>query len=193
MSPADWLQWLGFQLSLSVLAVGGAMTLAPELHRYLVAEHGWISDVQFGAAITLAQAAPGPNVLFIAVLGWQVGWASVPAAAGPLLQSSLAALGLMVALVGVMAPSTALTYGASRWVQRHRERLVVQAFQKGMAPIVVGVMLSTAWLVGQSAGIWAEPKLAALAALSLLLVWRTQVHLLWLLGAGALAGGMGWV
>ena len=59
--------------------------------------------------------------------------------------------------------------------------------------IVVGVMLSTAWLVGQSAGIWAEPKLAALAAVSLLLVWRTQVHLLWLLGAGAFAGAMRWV
>ncbi|MBQ0936089.1 chromate transporter [Ideonella paludis] len=193
MSPADWLQWLGFQLSLSVLAVGGAMTLAPELHRYLVAEHGWISEVQFGAAITLAQAAPGPNVMFIAILGWQVGWASVPAAAGPLWQSSLAAMGVLVALGGVLAPSAALTYGASRWVQRHRQRLGVQAFQKGMAPIVVGVMLSTAWLVGQSAGIWAEPRLAALAAVSLLLVWRTQVHLLWLLGAGALAGAMGWV
>ena len=193
MSAADWLQWLGFQLSLSVLAVGGAMTLAPELHRYMVTEHGWISDVQFGAAITLAQAAPGPNVLFIAVLGWQVGWASVPPTAGPLQQASLAGLGLLVALLGVMAPSTALTYAASRWVQRHRQCLVVQAFQKGMAPIVVGVMLSTAWLIGQSAGVWADAKLAVIAALSLLLVWRTQVHLLWLLGAGALAGAMGWV
>lgn len=193
MSATDWLQWLGFQLSLSVLAVGGAMTLAPELHRYMVTEHGWISDVQFGAAITLAQAAPGPNVLFIAVLGWQVGWASVPPTAGPALQASLAGLGLLVALLGVMAPSTALTYAASRWVQRHRQRLVVQAFQKGMAPIVVGVMLSTAWLIGQSAGVWADAKLAVIAALSLLLVWRTQVHLLWLLAAGALAGAMGWV
>ncbi|MDZ7813753.1 MAG: chromate transporter [Ideonella sp.] len=193
MSAADWLQWLGFQLSLSVLAVGGAMTLAPELHRYLVAEHRWISDVQFGAAITLAQAAPGPNVLFIAVLGWQVGWASVPAASGPLLHSAMATLGMLVALVGVMAPSTVLTYAASRWVQRHRERLAVQAFQKGMAPIVVGVMLSTAWLVGQSAGVWADLKLAALALLSLLLVWRTQVHLLWLLGAGGVAGALRWV
>ncbi|TDM08811.1 MAG: chromate transporter [Ideonella sp. MAG2] len=193
MSAMDWLHWLGFMLSLSVLAVGGAMTLAPELHRYMVLEHGWISDVQFAAAITLAQAAPGPNVLFIALLGWQVGWAAVPGAAGAWLQTAMALLGLAVALGGVLAPSTALTYWASRWLQRHRQHWAVQAFQKGMAPVVVGVMLSTAWLIGQGAGVWADTKLAALALLSLLLVWRTQLHLLWLLGAGAFAGAMGWV
>ena len=123
---------------ISALAVGAGGgrrdDVGPELHRYLVAEHGWISEVQFGAAITLAQAAPGPNVLFIAVLGWQVGWSSVPATAGPVLQSSLAALGLLVALLGVMAPSTALTYGASRWVQRHRERLVCPSLPKRHGP-----------------------------------------------------------
>lgn len=193
MSAVDWLQWLGFMLSLSVLAVGGAMTLATDLHRYMVAEHGWITDVQFAAAITLAQAAPGPNVLFIALLGWQVGWASVPNAAGACLQAVMALLGLAVALGGVLAPSTALTYWASQWLQRHRQHWAVQAFQKGMAPIVLGVMLSTAWLIGQGAGVWAEPQLAALALLSLLLVWHTRVHLLWLLGAGAGAGAMGWV
>jgi chromate transporter len=32
-----------------------------------------------------------------------------------------------------------------------------------------------------------------LAAVTALLVWRTRIHLLWLLGAGAVLGGLGWV
>jgi chromate transporter len=29
--------------------------------------------------------------------------------------------------------------------------------------------------------------------LTALVVWRTQVHMLWLIGLGALLGGLGWV
>ena len=72
MSLSDWIQLLLFHLSLSLLAVGGAITLAPDLHRWLVNEHGWLTEAQFNQSIALAQAAPGPNVLFIAT-GWTVG------------------------------------------------------------------------------------------------------------------------
>ena len=65
---------------LSLLAVGGAITTAPDMQRYVVGEHGWISDAQFTASVAIAQAAPGPNVLFVAVIGWNVaGLAGVPA------------------------------------------------------------------------------------------------------------------
>ncbi|HWI11861.1 MAG TPA: chromate transporter, partial [Burkholderiaceae bacterium] len=59
-------------LVLSLLAVGGAITTVPDMHRYIVAEHHWLTDAQFTASIAIAQAAPGPNVLFVAVLGWNV-------------------------------------------------------------------------------------------------------------------------
>ncbi|HEV7913768.1 MAG TPA: chromate transporter, partial [Albitalea sp.] len=62
----------GHFLLLSVLAVGGAITTTPEMHRYLVAEHHWMSDAEFTASVAIAQAAPGPNVLFVAVMGWNV-------------------------------------------------------------------------------------------------------------------------
>ena len=57
---------------LSLLAIGGAITTAPDMQRYVVAERGWLSDAQFTASVALAQAAPGPNVLFVAVVGWNV-------------------------------------------------------------------------------------------------------------------------
>ena len=36
-------------LILSLLATGGAVTLAPEMHRYMVTEMGLLSDAQFTA------------------------------------------------------------------------------------------------------------------------------------------------
>ena len=62
------LDLLGCFVTLSLLSVGGAITTVPEMHRYLVAQNPWLTDSQFSASIALAQAAPGPNVLFVAVL-----------------------------------------------------------------------------------------------------------------------------
>ena len=73
LQPADWLQLFVYYLSLSLLAVGGAISTAPDMHRHLVGQQGWLTDPQFSASIAIAQAAPGPNVLFIALLGWNVG------------------------------------------------------------------------------------------------------------------------
>jgi len=70
---ASWLDLFTHFASLSLLAVGGAITTAPDMHRYLVGEQGWLSDAQFSSSIALSQAAPGPNVLFVALLGWNVG------------------------------------------------------------------------------------------------------------------------
>ena len=73
LSSADWLDMFQHFASLSLLAVGGAITTAPDMHRYLVDETHWLSDAQFTSSIALAQAAPGPNILFVALMGWNVG------------------------------------------------------------------------------------------------------------------------
>ena len=65
---ADWLDLFSHYLTLSVLAVGGAITTLPEMHRYLVDQQHWLSEAQFAASVAIAQAAPGPNILFIALM-----------------------------------------------------------------------------------------------------------------------------
>ena len=50
----DWLSLTGQFLSLSLLSIGGAITVAPDMHRYLVTEHGWLSDAQFNSSIALS-------------------------------------------------------------------------------------------------------------------------------------------
>ena len=194
LSPADW--WSMFQhfASLSLLAVGGAITTAPDMHRYLVDENHWLSDSQFTSSIALAQAAPGPNILFVALMGWNVGLNAAAGLGGGWLSAALAALGVLVAMLGIMLPSSILTYTATRWAHQHRERLAVRAFKSGMAPIVIALLLATAWLLtmghDQPSRDW---PLYALTLATTLVVWRTKVHMLWLIGAGALLGAWGWV
>ena len=191
LQPLDWLNLFFYYISISLLAVGGAIATAPDMHRFLVERQGWLTDLQFNASIAIAQAAPGPNVLFIALLGWNVGINA--GGAGPAGWAS-GALGMVLSMVGIMLPSTTLTWLATRWGHRNRERRGGRAFKQGMAPVVIGLLLATAWLLGSAhsnpATDWALWLLTAVCAL---LVWRTRLHLLWLLGAGALLGALGWV
>jgi chromate transporter len=167
--------------------VGGAITTAPDMHRYLVDEMGWLTDPQFSASIAIAQAAPGPNVLFIALFGWNVG---LNAGGIP-----LAFLGLTLTMLGSLIPSTTLTYLAARWGHENRELRGVRAFKQGLAPIVVALLVATGWILatGSSYDATRDWPIWAIAIVSTILVWRTKIHLLWLLGAGALIGWLGWL
>lgn len=192
MHPGDW--WALFQqfCMLSLLGVGGAITTAPEMHRFLVDEHQWLNDAQFTSAIALAQASPGPNVLYIAVMGWTLGLnAAGGLNAGPQAWA-LGLFGVGVMMLGIMLPSSLLTYIATRWAYRHRDMRGVKAFKAGMAPIVVALLVCTSWLLtaahDQASRDW---PLWLLTAATALLVWRTRIHMLWLLAAGAVLGAMG--
>lgn len=193
-ATVHWLDLFGHFAMLSLLAVGGAITTAPDMHRYLVTEQGWLTDAQFTSSIALSQAAPGPNVLFVALLGWNVGLNAGGGPAGGALAWAWAGLGVVTTMVAILLPSSLLTYTATRWAHRHRERLGVRAFKAGMAPIVIALLIATGWLLTavhndprRDAGLW------ALTAVAALLVWRTRIPLLALIGAGGLLGALGWV
>ena len=185
-SAQDWLGLFVHYLSLSLLAIGGAITTAPDMHRYLVDQQHWLTDAQFNASIAIAQAAPGPNVLFIALMGWNVGLN-----AGGMLTGLL---GVFTTMLGILIPSTTLTYLAAQWGHRNRDLRAVRAFKQGMSPIVVALLIATGWiLAGSNGGDLKHWPLWLLTGLTALVVWRTKIHLLWLLGAGALLGWFGLV
>ena len=185
---SEWLALFFHYLSLSLLSIGGAITTAPDMHRFLVDQQHWLTDAQFNASIAIAQAAPGPNVLFIALMGWNVGLN-----AGGVLTGLM---GVFTAMLGILIPSTTLTYIAAQWGHRNRELRAVRAFKQGMSPIVVALLVATGWIL---VGTNSTPEGSALqnwpmwllAATTAVVVWRTKIHLLWLLGAGALLGWFG--
>ncbi len=192
LGVSDWLALFVHFMVLSLLSVGGAITTVPEMHRYLVTQQGWLNDAQFTSSIALAQAAPGPNVLFVALMGWNLGLnvAGGPGA-GPVAWG-YALLGMLASMGGILLPSTTLTFLATRWGHQNRELRAVRAFKQGMAPIVVALLIATGWLLSASHN---DPQrdwpLWLLTAAATILVWRTRLHLLWLLGAGALLGAFG--
>ena len=182
----DWASLFLHYLSLSLLSIGGAITTAPDMHRFLVDQQGWLTDAQFNASIAIAQAAPGPNVLFVALLGWNVGLNAGGTLTG--------LLGVLVAMTGILIPSTTLTYLAASWGHRNRELLAIRAFKQGMAPLVVALLIATGWILATATG--TVPKdwpLWLATVVTALIVWRTRLHMLWLIGAGALLGWFGWI
>ena len=177
LSGAELLGLFGHFLVLSLLAIGGAITTAPDMHRYVVAEHHWISDAQFSASIAIAQAAPGPNVLFVAVLGWNV--------AGP--------IGTLATMAGTLLPSTALTLRATRWGTRRRETRGLRAFTTGLTPLTIGLLVATGWLLARPYVGTTVQGFGALAliAVSIVVMLRTRLSPIWMVGLGALVGALG--
>ena len=174
MDPPQLLSLFAHFLLLSLLSVGGAITTAPDMHRYLVVEQGWLNDAQFTASVALAQAAPGPNVLFVAVLGWNV--------AG--------AVGAGVTLLGMMLPSTTLALWATRWGARRAQTRFVRAFKAGFAPLTIGLLFATGWVLADRLRV-AWPVLV-LVAITVWLCLRTRVGPLWLVAGGMIAAALGW-
>jgi chromate transporter len=182
----DWAELFTHYLTLSLMAVGGAITTLPEMHRYLVDQHHWLSEAQFTASVAIAQAAPGPNILFVALMGWNVG-----INAGGV---GNALLGMLLTMTGILLPSTTLSYLCAHWSHRNRELRGVRAFKQGMGPIVIALLIATGWILASAhkdpAHDW---PLWLLTAATALITWRCKIHLLWLLAAGALLGWFGLV
>jgi chromate transporter len=164
------LAW-GF-MAISLIAVGGGNAVVPEMNRLAVDVHGWMSDARFAQLFALAQAAPGPNVLVVGLIGWQVaGFA-----------------GMMVATAAMTVPAGVLAYGFSRLRTRLRGNARLRLVERGLVPVAVGLILAAGILLGLTAATgWVA---VALTIGSTLFVWRSDRSPLWVLAAGALAGAL---
>ena len=170
---SELLQLAGHFALLSLLAVGGAITLASEMQRYLVVEHGWIDALQFNASIAIAQAAPGPNILFVALMGWSV--------AGP--------LGMVATMAGIMVPSSILTFMVGRLRHARRDALAVQAFSVGLAPLTIGLLMATGWVLALP--LVAHPVSLLLVPATIVFMLKTRRSPLWMIAVGAVVGALG--
>lgn len=160
---------------LSLVAFGGATALLPEMHRVVVEHHHWLDDATFTHLYAIAQAAPGPNVLVVSLIGWEV--AGLP--------------GALATTLAMCLPMSVLIYLLiDRW-----EGFAGQRWQKavslGVAPLAVGLIFSGASLIAQSVGLGWAGGLLVLACVTVNL--KTKIHPLWLIAVGALAGVLGLV
>lgn len=175
MSTNELLALFAHYLSLSVFATGGAMALASDMHRYVVDEHAYITHTQFVNSIALAQAAPGPNILFVTVMGWQI--AGLP--------------GALATTLGLSLPALVFPVIVSRMGRLAQFERLLKALQRGLGPVAIGLMAATCFLlVRQAPGVW---KGAAIIAVSTLLLATTRVPpVLLILVAGVVGAFVNW-
>ena len=156
---------------LSLLSVGGASSVLPEMHRSLVEVHGWMSSREFTELYALAQASPGPNVLVVSLFGWQ--------AAG--------LAGAIVTTLAMVVPSSVLTFYADRMLWRAAGAAAWrEIIDSALAPVTVGLIAASGVLVASANASHVTALL--LTAACALISWRTKFHPLWMIAIGALAG-----
>ena len=160
---------------LSLITVGGVVTVLPEMHRNVVEVHGWMSGAEFAQLFALAQAAPGPNILVVSLIGWKV--------------AGLA--GAVVATGAVCAPSSIVTYAVSKIWQRFHGARWRALVEDGLVPVTVGLMLAGGYLITLAAD--HSPVAFFVTAATAGIALTTRIHPLWLLAASGLLGLAGWV
>lgn len=159
--------------SISLLAFGGVGALTPEIHRLVVDEEQWMSGRVFIDLFAIAQGAPGPNVLIITLIGWWV--AGVP--------------GAIVATLAMSLPGSLLTFYVARLWRRFRDHPLRKRIQAAIAPLTVGLVCCTAWIL---IGLADHHVIAyGLTAISAAVALRTRLNPLWLLASGAMLGAAG--
>jgi chromate transporter len=155
---------------LSLLAFGGGNTILPEMQRQVVEVHHWMPASEFSALFALAQAAPGPNMMIVTLVGWHVaGWA-----------------GMLVTSIAKFGPSSLVTIAALHAWDRFKDSPWRRIAQKGLVPVTAGLVAASAVLIAKAS----DPSWIAwvITGVCAVLAFRTKIHPLWLLGAGSLIG-----
>jgi chromate transporter len=160
-------------LLLGCIAVGGLSTVMPDMYRYVVDEQALVTARQFADLYALAQAAPGPNALWVTLLGLQAaGWT-----------------GALATTLGVLIPATVFSLIASALHAQHADAPLALAVRRGLAPVALGFMLASGWLLLRSVGHGWQGYALALATFGVAL--GTRLNPLWLMAAGAAVGAAG--
>jgi chromate transporter len=155
---------------LSIVSVGGMPSVMPEMQRIVVDVQHWMSAAEFTQLFAIAQAAPGPNVLVTALVGWKV--AGIP--------------GGLLALGAFCLPAGALAYTIGQLWDRFRDAPWRKTFQRALVPVTIGFIFSGGYLLGTPNGL--EWRSALLMATSAAILFATKVNPLWILAAGGTAG-----
>jgi chromate transporter len=175
-ADSDVLTTIAVQFAImSFLALGGANAVVPEIHRLTVEVRGWLDDRQFADMFAISQAAPGPNVMIVTLIGFHVAgiW------------------GALVATLAMCGPTAVLALYLGRTWDRFKDAPWRMAVQGGLVPISVGLIGASAIVLTRAADQnWAAGVITAVTAA---FAYWTRWNPLWLIGAAAVAGLAGLV
>lgn len=157
---------------LSLLSVGGISTIMPEMQRIVVDAKGWVGAAEFTQLFAVSQAAPGPNVLIVSLIGWKVAGIA----------------GALVALAGICLPAAALAWWVGGLWDRFRDAPWRTLVQRALLPVTTGLVLAGGYVLAAPEGLdWRNALIAGASAAALC---ATRVNPLWILTGGGVAGAL---
>lgn len=161
---------LVFFLKAGALTFGSGLVIVPFLQQGVVQQYGWLTERDFLIAVAVGMISPGPVVITATFVGYLVAgfWGS------------------LAATIGIFLPSFLLVLIAAPILARKRTHPGVQGFVKGAYGAAIGTILGACVLLGRIAiGDWFT---AAVALLSLVVLFRWKVSNPMLIGAAAALG-----
>ena len=150
---------------LSLLQFGGTNTVVPEMHRQAVDIYHWMGSQTFANLFALAQLAPGPNVMIVSLVGWQVAGIA----------------GLAVATAAMTVPPCLLAFAMSRFMRRAGQSRWLVIVKDGLVPVAIGMIMASGAVMVQAS---APNSLGIVLTIgTMAFVAFTDFNLLWALGA----------
>jgi chromate transporter len=159
--------------SLSLLSIGGGNTVIPEMHRKAVDTYSWMSGNQFADLFAISQAAPGPSILLVTLVGYK--------AAG--------IVGAILATVAMILPAGILVYLVSRLWGRSANSPLRLAIERGFAPLTVGLVLASGWVMSKAAD--HDWRAWILTSICTLVCTTTKTNPILIVGGAAHIGWLG--
>lgn len=119
----------------AIVSIGGIASMIPEIHRQAVDVYHWMDNAQFATTFAISQIAPGPNILFLSLIGYRVQGFS----------------GLAVATVATVLPTSFIALVAGRLEEKLSHARWYSISRRSLPPIVVGLMLASGVITAQAA------------------------------------------
>jgi chromate transporter len=155
--------------ALSLVSIGGVNAVLPEIRRQVVDVQGWMNDAAFADLFAISHAAPGPNIIMVSLIGWQL--------------AGLA--GLFVATLAIMIPSCSLAFVAGRIVTRWSDSRWIGLLKEGLIPVTLGLILASGVSMMRTADHDALTVVISLATAGFVVFSRRNP--LWAIAAGTFA------
>jgi len=160
---------------LSSISFGGFPSVLPDV-RNLVTANGWVTDQEFANFFAISQVVPGPNmILMMSFIELKVG--GIP--------------GAITSALATFHPPCLMYYTAHRLWDRFRDRPWQQVVRRGLAPLTIGLVIAGGYVMARAADIGWQSALVTAAAVGLMV--GTRLNPRWILAAGGVLGGLGFV
>lgn len=158
--------------ALSLVSVGGAPAMMPEIHRLSVEVNPWLSNADFARDFALSQTAPGPNFMMISLVGWWVaGFA-----------------GLMAATLAAIIPSSIIALIVGRLYRRFSSQAWFPVVKDALPPVVLGLIVASGVVTARAAV--SDTLGFAIVIMSTTIVALTRQNPLVAIATGAIIGLM---